>query len=438
MRNLPPDFPHLFSFERRMLEDAVRQQEMLDRALGPSGLEALQAHHAQEKLMERLNPELRLIRENQALLSGKAAHAVALEAALGPARSLERVFNEGHALDGVTALHGAAERAALEGAGLNELRRAEQAVIPYWHDIDRAARTYGTFSSLAKQNEALHLTWGHHAAMSDIERVLRIDKPWIDVMDPGRSFAAFGVLSEIGRAIQAMRDDDRARPQDFDRLLGAFLPPKDFAYWDDARRLDAYARGGVDMRIFDIPREAYGDVAREVGIIQPAPTIRPWRARYASASAKGHGVIIAYRGSIRLEARAQLKAVEMMLRGELTRRAHARYGPGWIEIIVPAPMLQMLRKRLARARFGKSPALLDHTLFSELSSLLQRKEVWPDFFGDVVITFEEFALLMADLIEVRNALFHHRPLDQWELSIAFAAATRLQCAFGVKMARSLR
>lgn len=430
MSKLPPEFfPAMSDSERRHFEDAIRQQEMIDRLIGPRGIEMLQAYRPYEELERLAKPELDLIREHQDLMSGVTAQQEALRAALEAAVDLDP--GRMRDLEGAFALNAAAERAAREGSGLAELKRARDAIestgVGLYND---AMREYGTFASVARVHEDLESVWREHAGTTELKRAMKIASPWIDMQDPLRSIAAFQQASQIGEAVRALAIDPTASFHTLDPLLGAWTPPAGFASWSGARRLDAYAKAGVDMRMFDIPREAYFDIAREVGIMLPAQPTRSWRASYMSASAQGRGRVFAVRGSLRLEARRRVILIELRLRDELEERARVHFNGQGVEVIIDVSRLKKIEGRRARARFGKTPRLLDHSQFSDLSTILQ--DAWMRCFSDVPIPLDELRVLMANLVEIRNALFHHRPLDAREINVLFAATERLERAFGVK------
>lgn len=430
---LPPDLPGFSSLERRILEDALRQQEMIDRAFGPAAA-ALRIHQAEKELIGRLaRPEVELLLKQQASLDAIINPAreldrvvrpelgcmleqqAALDSAISPARALEKAIYD-HASG---AFHGAAER-ALERSAIG--------------DIERAAKGYGTFGALESEIVKLHAAWDRHAGPGEIERAMRIAQPWIDVTDPSRSFAAFGHATEIGNAIASAQESVRG----LEHLLGAWSPPSGFAFWNEARRLGAYADAGVDMRIFDIPQAAFREIAREVGIVQAPPRSPAQRPAPKKSKQRGPAVVIPCRVSMDIEAHAQVQAVELMLRFELESRAGRVFGENWMKKCVHGAVLSEWRQRQATARMGRTSSLLALSTFGELIDVIQRKDVWKTAFGDLQISPDVFRVAVGDLIDARNAADHGRPLDQWEFSIAFAAATRVQRAFGMKPFKATR
>lgn len=441
MMKLPPDLPGLSNFERRGLEDALRQQEMIDRAIGPAQ-EILRMHQAEKEMVAHLaRPEVELMIEWQAALEAAInptrdldhfvkteaerflEHQEALDAAFDPAIQLEKSLRDG--TSGVWMLHEAAERAR-QGTALAE--------------IERAAKGYGTFGTLGtlgSEMAKLEDIWDRSAGLSELERAMKIVHPWIDIADPARSFAAFGYATEIGQIIAGAHDSVRG----LEHLLGAWSPPPGFALWDEARRLDAYTRAGIDMRLFDIPQAAFREIAREVGIVQLPPRARaprPAARRKSKQRASGPAIVIPCRVSIDIEVHAQVQAVEAMLRSELETRAARVFGTSWMKHCVHGSILAEWRQRQANARMGRTSSLLAFSTFGELVDVIQRKNVWNTAFADVQIAPDVFRVTIGDLIDARNAADHGRALDQWEFSIAFAAATRVQRAFGAKPFKVIR
>lgn len=427
MRKLPPDLPGMSEFERRILEDAL----MFDKALGPRGLDALQAYHAEQDLIEKLaHPERDLVEQHLQHMSGASIQHEAMKAAAGPGFELDRALRQPENLTGAVALQRAAEGLVGELSGAEALRRA--AAQPTWRELE-VARQYETFDSIAKQHSAIESIWkaalGRADSLEDMTRAMKINQPWIDAIEPARSFAAYGALSEIGRAIKSLEVEDPLSSQRLSTLLGSWTPPEGFAQWDESQRLAAYRDADIDMRIFDIPRPAFEDVAREAGIVQPAPEIKGEPTE--PAKPKVSRVSIPFQGSINLDAHAQVQSVELMLRHELGWRAATKHGPKWMKTFIHGSVLAELKVRQTGARVGKSPSLLDFTTFGELIQVIQRKDLWESAFSDLPLTREEFRVSVERLMEARNAVDHGRELDPWEFISVFAEATRLQRAFGI-------
>lgn len=436
--------PGLSAFDEQILRDSLRYQDMLDeaeRALGPRGAEALLALQAEQELIGKLaHPEMELIEQYRDLTSGVAAQRHAFDAAIGSCAKrmvdLQKELERADGFAGTDSLARAAERLAMESP-MEALRRAAES-SPAW-DLAGAARMYDTFGSIAKEQAMLEATFGssiravssHLSVEATIIAAMRIEQPWIDVADPARSFAAFGALSEIGRAIQGLRIGDFESSAHLSGLLGDWTPPSDFALWDEAQRLATYYEAGIDPRLFDIPASAFEDAARAAGIVQPAPEIRRACEQGEKREARVRKVSITYKVSVSQDAQAQVNSVELMLREELGWRAATKHGPGWMKKFIHGNVLAELKERQGKARVGKSDSLLDFATFGELVQVIQRSDLWESAFSDVTMTREELRVSVERLVELRNAVGHVRRLDPIEFIWVFAEATRLQRAFGI-------
>lgn len=440
MFKLPPGTS---AFHEQVLRDARRYEEMVteaERALGLGGLEALQAYHAEAELVGSLShPEAQLIEDYRKLTSVTEAQRELEKSIARDAGSIDlsRELARAEGFAGVHSLTRAAERLALESP-VEALRRAAE---PAWSDIACTTRMYDTFASIAKEQSALEASLADslryvspaRSADAALAAAMKIEKPWIDVMDPARSFRAFGALSEIGDAIKALRLDDLQTATHLRSLLGTWTPPADFALWDEAQRLATYFDAGIDPRLFDIPADAFEEAAWAAGIVQPAPEIHPERTdqgKPAKPSARRR-ISITYQVSISQDAQAQVNSIELMLREELAWRAATKHGPGWKKKFIHGNVFTELKERQAGARVGKSEELLDFTTFGELIQVIQRKDMWESCFGDVPMSREEFRVSVERLVELRNAVGHVRRLDPVEFIWVFAEATRLQQAFGI-------
>jgi hypothetical protein len=441
---LPPSLPGLGALEEEVLKTALRDAELheqMEKSLGfGGGMEAVRKLQEEHTLINNLaRPEAQIIKEYQDSISGRTAREELLSAAAGGTAVSHLYDALERSSTGADALGAMADRLAQESTGVEAIRRAAGMTGHNSLDLAGAAHFYGTFGSMALRQSELEASLAHaisgRALDSAIAAAMRIEKPWIDSLAPERSFQAFGALSQIGRAIEALRIGDFSSAARLNDLLGTWSPPESFATWEAAARMATYADAGIDMRLFDIPAQAFDDVARAAGIVQPAPEIAPTAPDETHADDKPgitvRKVTISYHGTTGNDAHAQVQSVELLLRYELGWRAPTKYGGTWMKTFVHGNVLAEVKQRQADARLAKSPSLLDYMTFGELVQVIQRKDLWDNAFSDVTMTREEFRVAVERIIELRNAIDHGRQLDAVEFIWVFAEATRLQRAFGL-------
>ena len=406
---LPTSPLGLMEFQQRTLEAAMREQNLIDQILGHGGHDIVDAWM---KLRNQVPgphaPALAWAKEFGKLIPGTFPTDVT-DAALG-------IF------DGSVAKALMGER---EGLRATDLEReyaklfAPTATEALFKEMERATSSYETIAGLSSRAPDLEQLWTEHAGQGELARAMTLATPWIDKIDPLRSFEAFGVATNVGQLVQAMSRGTGALG-DLDSILGGWYPPADFFRWDEPSRLLAYQSVGVDMRIFDIPAFAYAQVAREVGI---APSRRPYLPTNKSQHAPRRA------DSLNAAAGQQVKRIELLMRAEIARRGEVVFGAGWTLVLIPPRVMKRLLKVQSERKVGRSPAILDHSYFSDLVEIIAQEGVWEKLFSDVELPRSEFELAVRYCVDTRNALSHYVPIDQREFTLVCSAAARLMAVF---------
>lgn len=294
-------------------------------------------------------------------------------------------------LSGREALLAAVRKMQEEATGVEALRRASGAVDDRFalRELQRRATELHTFeSSFGDAVKAFHLARDADALWS---QVAMIREPWISLEDPYRSFEAFGALAEIASARTARADDEAE----------------------------------LDPRIEEIPQPAARPLGRAAGL-----KIHEVKPRVDLGAPHDIGIVIAGTGTWGTEAHVQVQGVEVMLRERLDLHLTRISGPNWHKHYVAKPVLQAWRAKQAEARVGQSDNLLDFSTFGELRDVLVRKNVWLAISADVQMTKEEFEVVLDQLMEIRHAVDHGRPLKRRHFIWCFAGVDRIYDAFG--------
>lgn len=439
------NIPGISDMQARMLEDAVRYQDMVEQAQRLwGGWEAIDFMHSNGAAFEMLEglrrPELDLVHEMRDLESGVTAQREAMEAALGfsyrhmlrygdTAKAAWESASAGHQLQA------AAERMATEGPWSEDLRRATEDDQTLAKRIASDAERFVTMSAFVREHTGYEGTFA--AAMKDhstsgvteaVKAALAIEAPWINRTDPLGSIAGYVALSEIGKAMAGLNTDYFASAEHLRSLMGQWTPPAGFALWDEVKRFEAFAKSGIDPSILEIPALAFPQVAEASGIVVPVPSLEP----KGQATTKDPKVAVPIKSSIAVDAHEHVQCVELLIRQRLSWVMATAHGPNWPKLVIHGTVLRELKERQAKkSQVGKSEAILDYSTFGELLAIAMRKDVFAAAFGDLLMGAEEFRVCVERLIEVRNAVDHGRPLDPTEFLWAFTESTRLQRAFGV-------
>jgi len=442
------DFSGISQMQERILVEAARYQDMVDKAEcavgGRAVIELVQSNRQVLEMLEKVRrPELHLAQEMRDLASGVTAQRESLEAAAALSnRHMLHLGNTAKALlenaSGALSLHAAAERLARDGAGVEAFRRAAEEHQSHAQRLVQGAEHFVTMNALVREQavlrESIAASIKNHSILGVSESVkaaMAINTPWIDRADPMGSIAGFAALSEIGKTMAELNTDYFVAAEHLRSLVGNWAPPAGFAFWDEVRRFEAFAESGIDPNILGIPDFAFPDVAFASGIVVPVPSVE----HDGKAKSQSPKVIVPVNSSIKIDAHEHVQCAELLIRHRLSWVMTAKHGANWPKHVIHGTVLFELKLRHAKmTQLGKSPAILDYATFGELLAIAMRKDVWAAAFSDLPMCAEEFRVCVERLIEVRNAVDHGRDLDPTEFLWAFAESTRLQRAFGVPSA----
>lgn len=249
-------------------------------------------------------------------------------------------------------------------------------------------------------------------------RAIRIEQPWIDLIEPEKSFAALGLMHEIGQTLASSDLFGAEATARLTALLGTWDPADDmdFQAHTQEERSEIIVAEGFDDRLLDIPVPAYPQALWATG---NGPRPREFRERADSALF----VVRMPRSEAEL-AFSCVRYVERALRRVVSEQLHSASGERWVETRVPKPMRE--RWEETRVKRGASPAA-DIIRFSELGDLQQLiLQHWKSCFAQrFKVGPGEFRVWTSQLIVIRHPTMHSDDVGSAELVCCLADGSRL-------------
>lgn len=344
---------------------------------------------------------------------------------------------------------GAADRLAIGNDSSNAASRLIE-TINFGSEARRLAgelASRGTFAKLASEATDRYATLGAIAggyreleatiariaeqdsltrSMGEVfSRAIRIERPWIDLIDPEKSFAALGLMHEIGQTLASADLFGAEATAKLTDLLGTWDPVDDIDFPAHTReeRTEIIVAGGFDDRLLDIPAPAYPQALWATG---NAPSPREFRERAGSALC----VVRMPRSEAEL-AFSCVRYVERALRRVVSEQFYTVSGERWVETRVPKPMRQHWEETRAKRQASPTSDLIRFSEFGDLQQLILQH--WKSCFAQrFKVGNEEFRVWTSQLIVIRHPTMHSDDIGSAELFCCLADSSRILQALGLR------
>ena len=270
--------------------------------------------------------------------------------------------------------------------------------------------------------------------LTKFERFLqKAETPWIDKLNPPRSFGSITGLLTLGSAIRSTP----YQPQTAEIVksaLGNWSTVPEDTEQDSLAREEFYIANGLNSDLLAIPEPVYTQALETAGIVELEILVP--NADEVSFGIEDQEVTPNESLLIRRMSRAGqlINMFELRIRDYIHRLMTTRCGEGWEKKRTPDNGKMYAdweeKRRRATSRRSEQLALIHYADFTDYARIITRTDNWAEIFSSAFYDKDDLKISLRRLEQLRLIPMHSRPVTKSDLLTIGTETTRLLTAMG--------